>query len=244
MPELKSAPVVGREEVGPGAYLLRVEGEFPAAAGQFYLLRAWERDPLLSRPMSVFDRDPEGISFLIFARGPGSRRLTELPLGARVTLFGPLGTPLRPQGGRVALVGGGSGIAPLHLLAKEFRTAGEVDLFLGFRDKPFLLPRFRAVGCRVEVASETGNGGIRGVVTDVFDPSPYDACYACGPAGMLERVWGMCRAAGVPLYVFLEERMACGVGACRGCPVPTRGGVRLVCRDGPAFPAAEVMGDA
>ncbi|MCR4392320.1 MAG: dihydroorotate dehydrogenase electron transfer subunit [Candidatus Acetothermia bacterium] len=243
MPCLNTVPVVANEEVGPGAFLLRAEGDFPAAPGQFYLLRAWPRDPLLSRPMSVFDRESDHISFLIFVRGEGTRRLAGLRPGDPLTLFGPLGTPVRPRGGRMALVGGGSGIAPLYLAAKEFRTAGEVDAFLGFRDRPFLVSSFQGVASRVHVASEVGAGGKKGVVTEIFRPHGYDACYACGPNGMLNRVWQACRSAGVPLYVFLEERMACGVGACRGCAVRTVGGFRLVCRDGPAFPAEEVIWD-
>jgi len=243
MPSLRTAPVVANDEVGPGAFLLRVGGDFAASPGQFYLLRAWDRDPLLSRPMSVFDRDPEGISFLIFARGPGTQHLARLAPRDPVTLFGPLGNPVRPSGGRLALVGGGSGIAPLYFAAKEFRTSGEVDVFLGFRDRPFLVSAFQAVASEVRVASETGAGAVQGLVTDMFPPHGYGACYACGPYAMLARLREVCRAEAVPLYVFLEERMACGVGACRGCPVRTVNGVRLVCRDGPVFPAEEVIWD-
>ncbi len=241
MPSVVTSRVAGNDEVGPGAHLLRVRGEFPAAAGQFYLLRAWDRDPLLSRPMSVFDRTPEEITFLVFVRGAGTARLAGLRPGEALTLFGPLGKPLPPPEGRVALVGGGSGIAPLHFAAREFRAAGEVDAYLGFRGRPVLLSRFADVATRVVATSETGDGATRGRVSDLFRAAGYDACYACGPEGMLRAVAAACRAAGVPLWVILEERMACGVGACRGCAVPTPGGYRLVCTDGPAFPAAEVV---
>ncbi len=243
MPGLSTVPVAGNEEVGPGAFLLRAEGDFPAAPGQFYFLRAWQRDPLLSRPMSVFDREDGQISFLIFVRGRGTQSLAGLRPGDPLTLFGPLGTPLNRHAGRIALVGGGSGIAPLYLAAKEFRATGEVDLFLGFRHRPLLVPLFEGVASRVHVASEAGIGGRAGMVTEIFHPRGYDACYACGPDGMLKGVWEACRSAGVPLWVLLEERMACGVGACRGCAVHTVGGFRLACRDGPAFPAEEVFVD-
>lgn len=244
MPRLTTAPVVANDEVGPGAFLLRVAGNLPATLGQFYLLRAWDRDPLLSRPMAVFDREDDQVSFLVFVRGTGTRRLAQLRPGEPLTLFGPLGAAPAVHGGRVALVGGGSGIAPLYLAAKELGTTGTVDVFLGFRDRPFLVSKFGEVATRVNVASETGMGGAKGMVTEVFRPRGYNVCYACGPDGMLRRTWEVCRAAGVPLYVFLEERMACGVGACRGCAVRTTGGVRLVCRDGPVFPAGEVFAGA
>jgi dihydroorotate dehydrogenase electron transfer subunit len=243
MPALSTAQVAASDAVGPGATLLQIAGDFAAGPGQFYLLRAWDRYPLLSRPMAVFDRTPDGISFLVFARGEGTRRLSSLRPGAELTLFGPLGTPVARHGHKIALVGGGSGIAPLYLMAKEFRAAGPVHAFLGFREAPLLVSRFSEVAARVEVASEAGLGARQGLVTDVFRPDGYDACYACGPDGMLRAAWAACRRAEVPLQVLLEERMACGVGACRGCAVATPSGYRLVCKDGPAFAAPEVLGD-
>jgi dihydroorotate dehydrogenase electron transfer subunit len=243
MPSLSTAQVAASDAVGPGAFLLRIGGEFAAHPGQFYLLRAWDRFPLLPRPMAVFDRTPDGISFLVFVRGEGTRRLSALRPGDALTLFGPLGTPVAHQGRTIALVGGGSGIAPLYLMAKEFRGAGPVHAFLGFQEAPILASRFSEVASRVEVASEAGLGAHHGVVTDVFRPDGYDACYACGPEGMLRAVWAACRRAEVPLWVLLEERMACGIGACRGCAVATPNGYRLVCKDGPAFAAHEVLGD-
>ncbi|HAZ27732.1 TPA: dihydroorotate dehydrogenase electron transfer subunit [Candidatus Acetothermia bacterium] len=242
MPSLSTVPVAANNQVGPVAFLLRAAGDFAASPGQFYLLRAWDRDPLLSRPMSVFDREDGQLTFLIFVRGPGTQRLAQLRPGDPLTLFGPLGKPLPRREGRIALVGGGSGIAPLRLAAKEFRAAGEVDVFLGFRDQPFLVSAFQEVASRVSVASElVAAGTANGLVTDIFDPHGYDACYACGPDGMLKAVGEACRSGGVPLWVLREERMACGVGACRGCAVRTVAGFRMACRDGPAFLAEEVI---
>jgi len=237
---LRRAEVLCNEEVAPGVFLLRAKGEFPARPGQFYMVRAWELDPPLSRPFSVFDLSRDGISFLYAVRGRGTRLLSGLSPGDGLTLFGPLGNGWMRMPGRVALVGGGLGIAPLYFTAKIF---GGVDLYLGFRGRPYLVEEFRRVAASIHTASESGEGGEKGLVTDIFSPEGYRACYACGPRGMLAALWERCRRAGVPLFVSLEERMACGLGACLGCTVLTEDGPKRVCRDGPVFQAQEVFGD-
>lgn len=238
---VRRAKVLCNEEVAPGVFLLRARGEFSARPGQFYMVRAWELDPPLSRPFSVFDLSRDGISFLYAVRGRGTRLLSQLSSGDELTLFGPLGNAWERADGRVALVGGGLGIAPLYFTAKAF---GEVDVYLGFRGRPYLVEEFRQVAARLHVASESGEGGKKGFVTDVFSPQGYSACYACGPLDMLKAVAKKCREVGVPLYVSLEERMACGLGACLGCTVFTVRGPKRVCRDGPVFRAEEVLWDA
>lgn len=235
---VRRAKVLCNEEVAPGVFLLRTGGEFSARPGQFYMVRAWELDPPLSRPFSVFDLSRDGISFLYAVRGRGTRLLSQLSPGDELTLFGPLGNGWERAPGRVALVGGGLGIAPLYFTAKVF---GEVDLYLGFRGQPYLVEEFRQVAARLHVASESGEGGEKGLVTDIFSPEGYSACYACGPRPMLAALGKACRRAGVPLFVSLEERMACGLGACLGCTVLTKDGPKRVCRDGPVFRAEEVI---
>lgn len=227
-------------EVAAGIFLLKLEGKYSAAPGQFFMVRAWDRDPLLSRPLSVFDLDEDGISFLYGVRGRGTTLLSRLFPGDAVGLAGPLGTGWPEHDGLIALVGGGLGIAPLHYAAKSMRNA---DVYLGFADAPYLVDEFARVAPRVVVSSETGAGGTRGRVTEVFRPDGYDACYACGPLLMLAALDRICHSSGVSLYVSLEARMACGVGACLGCAVRTVHGYARVCRDGPVFPASEVVWD-
>ncbi|MBC7099259.1 dihydroorotate dehydrogenase electron transfer subunit [Candidatus Bipolaricaulota bacterium] len=236
----RRAKVFENREVAPGIFLLRVEGEHSARPGQFYMLRGWELDPPLSRPFSVFDLDPSGISFLYKVRGRGTRLFSQLSPGDELAALGPLGNPWPKVEGRVAMVGGGLGIAPLFLAAKGLP---EVDVFLGFPGKPYLVEEFRKVADKVHVTSETGEGGERGLVSDLFSPEGYRACFACGPLGMLKELAKKCKEAGVPLYVSLEERMACGLGACLGCTLLTKGGPRRVCKDGPIFSAEELCWD-
>ncbi len=245
MPELKvvRAPVAENREVAPGVFLLRLEGRFVAEPGQFFMLRAWERDPLLARPMSVFDLSPQALAFLYAVRGRGTALLANLRLGDQVKLWGPLGQGWKRVPGRIALVGGGMGLAPLLWTAKQFGSP--LDVYLGFRHRPWMVEVFRSLADHVHVRSEVGAPGCtQGLVTEAFSPRGYAACYACGPKPLLLELHRMCQEAEVPLYVSLEERMACGVGACLGCTVWTRSGPKRVCSDGPVFPAAEVFFDA
>jgi dihydroorotate dehydrogenase electron transfer subunit len=237
---VRTGRVVANEAVAPDVFRLVVEGVFPALPAQFYLLRAWELDPLLARPMSVFDRSDDSISFLYRVRGRGTALLSQLTDGDALTLFGPLGNGWAREGERITLVGGGCGIAPLYYTAKVFKA---VDVYLGFRDAPFWVDAFDAVSARVVVSSESSQAGERGLITQFFHPDGYDACYACGPREMLAILFQQCHKAGVPLLVSLEERMACGIGACLGCAVRTTEGMRRVCRDGPVFKAEEVIWD-
>jgi len=236
-------PVLEQREVRPGVFVLRVGGEFRAKPGQFFILRAWEFYPLLGRPMSVFDLSPDSLSFAYAVRGEGTRALSRLRPGDELWLLGPLGNGWTRAEGRVALVGGGIGLAPLLLTAKVFGPP--MDIFLGFRDEPFLLEEFSPFA-RLYVASERGGPPevFRGLVTEMFEPRGYAAVYACGPHAMLEALYRKCRQVGVPLYVSLEERLACGIGACLGCTIFTKSGPARLCREGPVFPADEVFGGA
>lgn len=237
----REAPVLAQREVAPGVFLLRVGGEFAAEPGQFFLLRAWTLHPLLGRPMSAFDLSSDSASFLYAVRGEGTRLLSRLRPGDPLTVFGPLGRGWERVPGRVALVGGGLGLAPLLLTAKTFGPP--LAIFLGFKDAPFLVEAFAGLG-EVRVASERPGGApgaVSGLVTEIFDPRGYAAAYACGPRPMLEALYERCRAAGVPLFVSLEERLACGIGACLGCTVFTKAGPARLCKEGPVFPAPDVL---
>jgi len=203
------------------------------------MLRSWDKNPLLSRPLSVFDLDKEKISFVYAIHGQGTKKLSTLRSGEKVSLTGPLGNGWKTPNGPVALIGGGVGIAPLFLAAKRYRNT---DVYLGFANQPFLVNVFRAVA-DVQVTSETGMGGHPGKIVDAVSPFEYSACYACGPVPLLVELRARCRRAQVPLYISLESRMACGIGACLGCVIQTNHGYRRVCRDGPVFLADEVIFD-
>jgi len=148
---VRSAPILTNEEVAPGIFHLTVSGCFSAKPAQFFMLRAWGLDPPLARPMSVFERTEEQISFLYEVRGRGTELLSALKSRDALSLFGPLGNGWQRSAGRIALIGGGCGIAPLLHTAKVF---GGVDLYLGFRDRPFLIEMFSQAATQLVVTSE------------------------------------------------------------------------------------------
>jgi dihydroorotate dehydrogenase electron transfer subunit len=223
------------------------EGPLPRA-GQFYMLAAAERwgggdgeRPFLPRAFSVLRAEDGGsgaeLQFLIEDVGPGTKRLAELATGDGLTLVGPLGNGFaRPRDGRRALlVGGGVGIAPLAILQDELAAA---PALLGFRDAS------RARGAELlrqaQVATDDGSVGHAGPITDLLEEELAAEAqelevYACGPAGMLEAVRGLCAEYNAPAQLALESGMACGFGACFGCVVATREGYVRLCLDGPVL---------
>ncbi|GHT83969.1 dihydroorotate dehydrogenase [Spirochaetia bacterium] len=234
--------VISNRQVSPDFYLLEAELGIPGIrAGQFCMLRSWDRIPVLSRPIGVFDFTEDRVSFLYKTVGQGTAAFSRLKPGDPLTIQGPLGNGFpfdRGVTGRIAMVGGGAGIAPLYLGAKQYRAGGStVDLYLGFSGPAFLTEEYREIADRVTV-------NLGGRITDAIDPSGYDAVFACGPEIMMRVLWEKCKAAGVgdKLFVSLEARMACGVGACYGCSRKTAAGNKKVCKDGPVFPAGEVFG--
>ena len=212
--------------------------------GQFYMLRAWEHEPVLSRPLSVYDAGKGYISFIHRVIGRGTAIFAGLRAGDPVSILGPLGNgfPGAEPGsayGKVALVGGGAGIAPLYLAAKQIKAAHHschVDVFLGYSGESFLVREFEGAADKVTV-------NVGGFITDEVDPAGYDLILSCGPEIMMKVLYEKCRKADARarVYVSLESRMACGVGACFVCSRKVGGGNKKVCKDGPVFPAEEVF---
>lgn len=251
--------VVRNRTVAEGIFELCATWEGPEPKpGQFFMVRPARGAAFLGRPISVFgweqdDRGEAGtLRFLVALRGEGTAELADLHVGEEAELIGPLGndwlSDAAAYAGTVptadrpfALVGGGIGVAPVAFLAGRF-PAGTYDFYAGFRSRPYgiddLAPR------TLVLATEDGCEGCRGRIPDYLEPSAYAAVFACGPEPMLEAVVEACASARVPCVVSMERRMACGVGACLGCAVPTKSGNRRCCADGPIFDAREVLFDA
>jgi dihydroorotate dehydrogenase electron transfer subunit len=235
---------------------LRVPPELGAQdilPGQFVMLKGpIGLDPLLRRPFSVLEKSAGRIELLNQVVGRATRGLASLRPGAIVQVLGPLGRPFpEPEPGRHdLLVGGGSGIPPLHLQARRAVRAelGEtVEVIYGGRtaEHLVLLPRLRSLGVSVVACTDDGSVGERGLVTDVLAPrlggNPRQRVLACGPRAMLRAVQALCRERGVVAYLSLETEMACGLGICRGCAVPKpAGGYLCTCVEGPVVSADEV----
>ena len=225
------------------------EGPRPHA-GQFYMLRCWgaAETPVLSRPISVHDVDErEGtLTFLYQIKGEGTQKLAHLAWGQTLTLTGPCGNGFdvaaAAAAGRVAVVGGGIGVAPLLLLCRELAAVGcKPELYAGFRDAPYVLEDFLPYCAAISVATDSGAVGYHGLVTGILHPEEFDLVLTCGPNVMMQGVYRLCAEKGVPCLASLERKMACGLGACLGCTCHTKVGPKTVCQDGPVFPAQEVF---
>lgn len=232
--------ILVNEKLSEDFYLLQVEVVNQAKMGQFYMLRGWKEYPVLSRPISVYNADSDTISFLYKKVGKGTELLTEMESGSELTLEGPYGNGF-PEGlkGKVALVGGGVGIAPLYLAAKTYKESGlceTVDMYLGFSSDPVLEKEFDSVADKLTI-------DVGGFITDSIDPLQYDAIVTCGPEIMMKILYQKCVKTGttVPLYVSMENRMACGIGMCKVCTCKTKSGNRTACKDGPVFLGSEVF---
>ena len=218
--------------------------------GQFVHVKCGD-SLLLRRPISVcscMEEEPEDTLAIVFeVRGEGTAWLANRPVGHSVDVMGLLGNgfSMKPEG-RYLLVGGGIGIPPMRGCAQY--TMGRSTAILGFRtaQRAILLDQFKQECDQVLVATDDGTMGHHGfvdaLVRQVLEKDKdFTAVLACGPKLMLRSVWNVAREFGVPCQVSMEERMACGVGACLGCATPMADGtMKHVCKDGPIFAAEEV----
>lgn len=240
--------VASVEHLGARHVLLRLtrEAVLPAmCAGQFVEVRIdGTAGTFLRRPISIhyIDKEKNELWLLVQVVGDGTRRLAALREGDVVNVVGPLGRgftlPASPSERRL-LVGGGVGIAPLLYLGAELRRMGaEPTFLLGARSAADLLQQdaFKRLG-RVFVTTEDGTAGERGFVTQhtLLQRERFDRISTCGPKPMMMAVARYAKASGTPCEASLENRMACGLGACLCCVEPTRAGHVCVCKDGPVF---------
>jgi dihydroorotate dehydrogenase electron transfer subunit len=263
MPANRIAPLVAREGLGMGYWLLTFrhpETAREARAGQFVMIKAGtSAEPPLRRPFSIMAVDPDRETFTLFVKaiGQGSRALCALSPGEVAQCLGPLGRPFTapPPGTEALLVAGGYGIAPFWLFSRELaRAGGRGRLFYGGRtaaDLP-LLERFAASGAAMVAATEDGTAGHQGKVIapliEWLDGGAAPArLYACGPDAMLHAVARLAGSRGLAAEVSLDPWMGCGIGTCLGCvvriqgPDEARAKYRCACTEGPVFDATRVV---
>lgn len=240
-----------------------------AGSGQFVNLYCRDSSRLLPRPISIceINREKGRIRLVYRVAGKGTGEFSQLVDGDFIEVMGPLGNGFRLSSagnsfiegdsfhedsgrkvfpGKALIIGGGVGIPPLLELARELKC--DKDIVLGYRDKTYLDGEFLSFG-NVYISTEDGSRGIRGNVMDaVREHKLYpDIIYACGPAPMLRAVKAYAAGLGIRAQLSLEERMACGVGACLGCvcastEVDPHSNMKnkRVCKEGPVFYAEEV----
>jgi NAD(P)H-flavin reductase len=236
-------------KIAQDIYILEFAWEFtPPRAGQFFMLQPKAAGTFLPRPVSVYNYETgkKSVSFLVQTKGAGTKSFAEMTVGDATMLCGPLGNTfgehLSLPSGKIALAGGGAGIAPLTFFAGV--CAGQkipFTFYAGFKSTPFGVSKNQTAPNTLEIVTEDGSTGRKGLITEYLDACDFSAVFACGPLPMLKAVAEKCRAAGTPCYVSMEQRMACGVGACLGCTITTKKGNKRCCKDGPIFNAEELF---
>lgn len=241
--------------------VLEVEGAIPATLpGQFYMLRTASSWPVLvPRPLSLYDRGPDGEygGFLLKTIGPGTRALAKCRAGDGVWLTGPFGKPFPDEVEDPVCIAGGVGLAPFLLLARRWRAAGRqpVRLLFGGRDLDSLagMDDFGELA-RLWTSTDDGSHGKHGLVTDLLlelidrgEVSTSDTVFCCGPDPMMHAVAAQCAQREMRCYLSLENYMGCGFGVCNGCSVevvPERNGgwpYSRSCQDGPVYDARDLL---
>lgn len=226
-------------------------GEMAKAAvpGQFIAVYPNDSARLLPRPISICETDPEKELLRIVYRvaGEGTKELSSCRAGDTLSIMGPLGNGFPLKDKKALLIGGGIGIPPMLELAKALSC--EKTAVLGYRDSQTFLAEEIGKYAGLAVATEDGSVGTKGTVLDAIKAQglKVDIIYACGPTPMLRALKEYAAKEGIECWISLEERMACGVGACLGCvchskDVDEHSNVRnkRVCKDGPVFLADEV----
>lgn len=251
-----TARIVEASALADGIYSMWIsEAEMArnAAPGQFISVYCEDKSRLLPRPISICEIDKEAGALRIVYRiaGAGTKELSQRKAGEEVAVMGPLGNGYELAGmetKRAVLIGGGIGIPPLVALAQAL--SGEKTAVLGYRDaRTFLREEFEACGCRIVIATDDGSVGTRGNVIDAIRAEGVqgDMIFACGPAPMQRGVKAYAAEHGIPAQLSLEERMACGIGACLACVCKSKEtdghshvNNKRVCKDGPVFWAEEI----
>ena len=222
---------------------MRLRGDVSeiTAPGQFINIKL---DGLyLRRPISVYDRDDASVTIIYKVVGKGTEQMRRMLPGEELDVLTGLGNgyDLSLSGDHPLLLGGGVGVPPLYMLAKELIAEGKkVSVILGFNTKNevFCEKDFLALGANVTVATADGSYGVKGFVTDAMKGMDHTYFYTCGPEPMLRAVYHASVTEG---QFSFEERMGCGFGACMGCSCKTVTGYKRICKDGPVLRKEEIL---
>jgi dihydroorotate dehydrogenase electron transfer subunit len=256
--------VTGNSRIAKDHVLLSIRaGEIflTSSPGQFVMIRVTDAEsPFLGRPISIYAlRREDGnavIDLMVRVVGRGTSYLSRLKAGDWVDLLGPLGNgfSIFPDRRNIVLIAGGIGIAPLSFLADGYShvRTGEIACYFGARSENVLigLDRVNKTCSKLLLSTEDGSRGHRGLITDLFerDLNQYKTedtvVYACGPFPMLMKIQDILMDTPLFCQVSVEERMACGIGACLGCAVRMKSGeYGRVCHEGPVFNIDELAFD-
>lgn len=250
----ETAKVVSQREISKDIFDMTIAfpgGAKEAKAGQFVAIYCKGGQRLLPRPISICGIDKEAGTLRIVYRiaGAGTREISTWKAGDEFEIMGPLGNGFTAKENRAIIIGGGIGVPPMLELAKQI--SGEKTIIMGYRNKDsmFLKEEFEAVA-DVKIATDDGSYGVHGTVVDALRTYGVegDTIYACGPMPMLKALAAYAEEHGMEAQISLEERMACGIGACLGCITKSKSkdhhtnvNNKRICKEGPVFDAKEVV---
>lgn len=250
------AVVVSQEQIAEGIFSmwLQTEAAESAEPGQFISMYTNDGSKLLPRPISICEIDKENgwlrVVYRVTGENTGTKQFSEMKAGDTLPIIGPLGNgfPLEAAAGKKAfLMGGGIGVPPILELAKQLDC--EKQIVVGYRDaQTFLKDEFEKNGA-LYISTEDGSVGTKGNVMDAIRENALDAdiIYACGPTPMLRAIKQYAEEKNIVCYISMEERMACGIGACLACVCKSKEkdhhsnvNNKRICKDGPVFLSTEV----
>ncbi|MBE5943445.1 MAG: dihydroorotate dehydrogenase electron transfer subunit [Lachnospiraceae bacterium] len=246
-----TANIVRQENIATDIYSMIIKAEpiaMEAKPGQFINVYSADGSKLLPRPISICEIDRENGTIRIVYRiaGAGTKEFSKLTSDHTIDVMGPLGNGFTLEGKKAILIGGGIGIPPMLQLAKELSC--EKSIVLGYRDEEFLSEEFKPYG-EVYMSSDSGTIGVKGTVMDAIKEYGIegDVIFACGPTPMLRAIADYALAHDIVAQISMEEKMACGVGACLACVCQSKDvddhskvHNKRICKDGPVFYAGEV----
>ncbi|MBQ5733993.1 MAG: dihydroorotate dehydrogenase electron transfer subunit [Lachnospiraceae bacterium] len=242
--------IVRQDQLANGIYSMWIKTENiakNARPGQFISIYTHDSSRLLPRPISICEISKDMLRVVYRVAGEGTRQFSEMKADDKIEVMGPLGNGYTLRDKKAVLIAGGIGVPPMLELAKQLKC--DKTIVLGYRDKDtFLLDEFKKCG-EVVIATEDGSIGTKGNVMDAIKEQNVtgEVIYSCGPKPMLKAVkeWGLSN--NIETQISLEEKMACGIGACLACVCKTKNEDEhshvhnaRVCKDGPVFFAEEV----
>ena len=251
----EQAAVLSQEQIADQIFSMWLKTEQiakEAVPGQFISVYSNDLGRMLPRPISICEMDKEKGALRIVYRvaGKGTEEFSCCKAGDTLDILGPLGNgfPLErcPEGKKAFLIGGGIGIPPMVQLSKELQ--GEVQVVAGYRDELFLTEELKANGT-LYLATEDGSAGTKGNVLDCIRENGLtaDVIYACGPTPMLRAIKSYAEEHRIDCWISMEERMACGIGACLACVCKSKEiddhskvHNKRICKEGPVFHAQDV----
>ena len=255
--KVETVKIISQECLAEGIYSMWIETEAAGMAkpGQFLSIYTNDAGKLLPRPISICEIDKVSrrlrVVYRVTGENTGTEQFSRMKEGESLKILGPLGNgfPLeRAKGKRVFLMGGGIGVPPILELAKQMDCI-EKQLIIGYRDHHTVLKEEFEKNGRLFISTEDGSVGTKGNVMDAIREKALraDVIFACGPTPMLRAIKEFAAEKSIECYISLEERMACGIGACLGCVCQSKerdahSNVKnkRICKDGPVFLAAEV----